>query len=252
MILALYSVLFIYLAIGEPLLRQLEYGRFIKDLRNNKKFALSKYYKRDAFRNWMQVGYLLAIASYFHISIADFGLRSIKLINYYNMPFYLQIIALLLILAYVIDLYIIPCIFSRINEKVKLITIRVLAQMKHLSPRNVKEYFWWSMHVFNSITEELMYRGFVFYFIPKLLPDINILFIFLLSACLDGLRFYNRPVIARFVFFSAICLSTLYVIFDSIYIPILFGVARYLKLFVLPWSYVTKEDQKNALGFIPN
>lgn len=244
-------VILLYLIIAEPIIRKKEYEKFISNLKFAKINALSRYYRNDALRNWLQVAAVFIMAYFCHFTVEDFGFRHLNFTAFYAFPLWIKIIACLLITFYIVDLYIIPCCLSRFNKRMKTGTANVLAQMKHLDPSSAREYFWWWMHVLNAITEELMYRGFLFLVLPLLLPGIPLLVIFLVSAIFDSLRFYPRPVIARFVFFSAICLSVLYIACGSLYVPIFISLMRYLKKFVLPWSYVTDQDQMKALGFIP-
>lgn len=249
--LILFCIFGLYLIFGEPLLRKWEYSNFLERLKEGSPDAQVIYYQRDALRNWTQVLFIVIVAFSFGFSLQDLGFRELNIHLFYVMPLYVKLLAIAVVGYYAYELYVLPCIVSRFNERVHRKTVQVLSYMKHLAPTTRREYFWWAIHDFDAITEEVIYRGFMFFFIPYLIPGVSVLFIFLVSACLDGLRFYPRPVIARYVFFSATCLCTLFIIFDSIWIPIFFSVIRYLKLFALPWYDVTPEDQKAAIGFIP-
>ncbi len=250
MLLTLLSILLIYLTFGEPIFRKMEYSKLMRRLQANTPSALANFYRNEVLRNWLQAVYLFTILLAFGFSISQLGIRTIHWNKYLALAWFWKALFIFLMVFYVYVIYVVPCIFSRIHPKARKMITKILADMKHLSPKNVKEYSWWSVHLFNSVVEEVMYRGFIWFFLPILFPNISFIVMFLISACIDAARFYQRMAIARLVFYSAICLFSVYVLSDSLYIPIAMGIMRYLKLFMVPWSYVTDDDQKNAIGFV--
>ncbi len=233
-------VLFIYLIFGEPLIERIQYVKFFKSWETDIQ-ARIRLYKQAFFRNWALGGLIIVAAWISDTPFSALGFRHVNFQLFYSYPTLIQIIILLSVLGYLFYFYFLAIFGIHLNHNIREYVIKKIKPMQHLAPRTKSEYFWWVANALTAAIEELLYRGFIFFFLPIVFPKISILLIASISIFLDALRYVPRLSAMCFVASTGVIFTISFIIFDSLFPAMFLHIIHDLRALAVPF-YLVKQD----------
>jgi uncharacterized protein len=207
----MFSTIVILLAIVYPIVGWYDFEK-IKTCKWNK----SQLYQRSILGTLIPAAAILLLMPYSKMTLDDIGFKWIALKengmnNWVTYP--VLIVALAYFLMNIYTIFIL-----NVSKEARVKTSKKLPVIyKHLFPVTRKETRLWDLVSLNAgITEELLYRGYLFHMLALLFPDYSLLFILIVSTSIfgighicQGLEVIKSTILGLFYGF-------LYIVFDSI------------------------------------
>lgn len=239
----LFGLLLLYCFIGEPLLETRVFRHFIQH--QNSLGAREHMYQHAFVRTWLMCLAFFALAIYFQLPLAQFGFQWPT--YHHNIHQFSYDILLLLFLflggVYFVYYYYLPILASRFNAKVREKTIQKLLGFKSILPVNAREKTWWSVNALSAVVEELLYRGVVFYYVLSFFSGwYGVVTAIGVSLFFDAFRYIGRLKAFVYVFFSSTIFVLSYVLFHSIYVPMILHVVHDIRVLFMPIDQVVTAD----------
>ncbi|MGA2887007.1 MAG: CPBP family intramembrane glutamic endopeptidase [Terracidiphilus sp.] len=235
----LFSVLvFVFLAVAEPLAEAAGYKTFMASLGTVRNARLRLY--RAAFvRTWI-VTLAIITATYFaKVPLAQLGLRSINMSVFMAWPL-LGKSCIFVLLALFVLYMLSPILLSLLGAPIRAEVARRLEYVVHITPENTTEKAWWVANSITSVCEELIYRGFVFFACLLWWPAAPLALLVVVSCVLDGLRYAHRPAAALNVFLTGIISCLLFVMFGSLWIAMAVHFLHDIRVLAFPLAETRK------------
>jgi hypothetical protein len=188
------------------------------DFKKIKACKWNKYqlYQRSLLGTLIPAVAILLLLPFSKMTLADIGLKWITL-KENNLNNWIIYPVLIIAIAYFL-LNIYTIIVLNISKEARIKSSEQLPIVyKHLLPVTRKERRFWDLVSLNAgITEELLYRGYLFYALALLFPDYSRLFVLIVSTAIfgighiyQGLEVIKSTILGLFYGF-------LYIVFDSI------------------------------------
>lgn len=229
-----FYILIFYLLFIEPFWDHKDSVRFRTDLQKGNVNARLRFYQAGFRRNIIMGAYLLLVMLVFSVPFAHLGFVNPKwpksLLSFSPQSIILWII----LIAYLIYFYLCPLVLVHVNTHVRAYVIKVLAPIKVIMPTSSQEYAWWIINSLNATTEEVIYRGFIFFFVLMLFPHLNLYFVAVISVFFDCVRYYPRFVAIKHVALTGIVYALSYVVTHSLYVPIAMHVIQDMAGLLMP------------------
>ncbi|MGC4377677.1 type II CAAX endopeptidase family protein [Fictibacillus sp. Mic-4] len=215
-----YCLLFLYMVAIEPIKGKKDYLQFKREVTENPSYRIS-YYRKIIFSSWTLVILLLIGMWFEETAFSDIGLNAIRLkSNSFHAPVNSVFIGVLI--GVIVALFL-PVILSKYSKKYQDSLFSQLNGIEELLPSTNKERWWWMVVSLTAgITEEILYRGFLYYSFHRIFPGASIWSIVCLSAVIFGLAHAYQGIkgMALAVYLGAI-LGLIYIEFDSL-LPAMF------------------------------
>lgn len=229
----------VYLVVGEVLMESLVFSQFTHHKGTKSSRALM--YQKGFIRSWILAIFFFSIVFYYKLPLTDFGFRPVDLTGIANYSLITKIILILIAVAYFAYFYLFSVILYRFNPSLKEKVIIKLLPFKEILPENKTERCWWMANSFTSFIEEVLYRGFVIFYLTTVFPGTSLLIAAVASVALDALRYVTRPAAVLYVIYSSTVFVLGYVVFDSIYVAILLHIIHDLRVLFMPLDAVYKR-----------
>jgi membrane protease YdiL (CAAX protease family) len=227
-----------FLAVGEPLAEAAGYKTFMASLSTDRNARLNLY--RAAFvRTWI-VTLAIVMAMYFdRIPLAQLGLRPVDMSVFLAWPL-LGKVAVSALLALFVLYMLSPILLSLLGTPVKEEVARRLEYVIHITPESTPEKAWWVANSITSVSEELIYRGFVFFACLLWWPAAPLAALVIVSCVLDGLRYAHRPAAALNVLLTGIVSCLLFIMFGSLWIAMAVHFLHDIRVLAFPLAETRK------------
>jgi membrane protease YdiL (CAAX protease family) len=220
-----FVVLLFYLAVIAPVTGYIEHKKLKQSLVDglNKKLSV---YRQTILWSWIPVLIIVFLIPFSQLTINNLGFRWIDL-TASTLSYWIVITGVTLFSLYLLyNIY--SIILLKTSKKARLEASKNLPEyVKSLLPITSQEKKTWVYVAFSAgITEEIVYRGYLFFALGFLFPSLSIFHILLISTLLFGLghvyqgREMVKPTILGLFFgFS-------YILFDSLFPIIILHVAQ--------------------------
>lgn len=239
----LFAILLLYFVFVEPILDRMDRMQFGKNLALKNQSARVRFYLGGFCRTWLMCGYLIAVVIAYNIPIENLGFHAVLINESIQNNLFIMLLVLLIFCAYFFYFYLCPLILHKFNFFVERHVRESLRTIAPLIPTNKFENFLWIINSLNAFTEELLYRGFVFFFIPYLWPNIHILFVIVISIFLDMIRYYPGYKSMQHVAITGFIYALSFFVFNSIYVPIVLHVIQDLSGLIMPYYLLKKNNE---------
>ena len=242
-------LLILYLIFIEPYLRSTSRKKFFsnwKDIKN----ARVKLYQKDFSRNIL-IGILtISTAIFGQVSfISDLGFHSPNFHFFLAYPWIIKTIFLAIFLWYFLYYYFFVTVGVRLNQKkFRPYIVKKIKDVEPSAPRTFSEFSWWTLNSFASIFEEIAYRGFIFFFILFLFPNLSIWLVGIISVLTEAIRYAPRFDAMKHVATRGAIFTLSYILFDSIWIPILLHITYNLRIMAVPFHWAREDYAYSKSG----
>ncbi len=214
-----FVVLILYLAVVAPVAGYIEHKKLKQNLADglNKKLSV---YRHTILWSWIPVMVIILLIPFSELTLYGLGFRWINL-KASSLSYWIVIPTITLFFLYLLyNVY--SIILLKTNQKARFEASQNLPEyVKALLPITNQEKRTWVYVAFSAgITEEIVYRGYLFFALGVLFPSLSVFLILLISTFLFGLghvyqgkEMVKPTVLGLFFGFS-------YILFDSL-IPII-------------------------------
>lgn len=230
-----------YLLLLEPFLERRQMRRFSAEYSNAQTSARITMYK-SAFSRTTLMGLIVILAVYFSpFTFSDIGFRAFSFSLFSKWPVVTQVASLAFLLWYIGYFFIFATCWVRIDQRAKPFIMRKMRPVEFVTPRTSGEYFWWIANACVAAFEELVYRGFLFFFLFFMFPNIPILAVIIISVSLEIIHYFPRLAAMKYVGTSGLAFTLSYLIFDSVIAAMIFHVLYDLRTLAVPFHWVRQE-----------
>jgi len=221
----LFHLLMVYLVLVAPIWGYIAYRKFKKEVATNPSKRM-KYYKEVIAELWILTGVFIIGVWLVGISWNDLGFRAIELSPYAYGIATGGFIALFL-----------PVALYRFMPKYQTQIDKQFDSIREFLPVTLKEkWMWVLLSLTAGVCEELLFRAFMFYYIPEMIPTISTWWIVALSSIIFGLGHTYQGVKGVIVTsLMGVLFAKIYVLTNSIVICIIIHFLIDLRIiFMLP------------------
>ncbi len=195
--------------------------RGIKELRRKyaegQAYSRISFYKSSMFASWLVVFLILLLIPISGVSLDDLGMKWFypRRSSLSGWILYPGIVLYLLHLGQ--NLYYIR-IFRSKSEKRKKLAGGIAEDFKFFLPITAKEKQVWNyLSLSAGITEEIIYRGYMFFALAVIFPSLHLVYILLLSTLIFGVgHLYLGKEVLKSTFLGLL-FGIYYIVFDSLY-----------------------------------
>lgn len=229
-----------YVSLLEVFFERTAMKKFVKDDNANSK---KKLYIHGFIRTWALGVVFLACISLFSIYPHQLFLvfPSIEK-GLFSFHPYLQIGIILFLAWWVGYFFIFALGLVRIGNYFRPYIINKLKPVESITPKTAPEYFWWIANAFSSPIEELIYRGFIFFFFTTFYPSVPIWCVIFISIGLEAVHYAPRWVAMKYVATSGLAFTLCFLIFHSIVPAMILHVIYDLRTLGLPFRWVREQS----------
>ena len=215
----IFVLLMIYLAVIAPVSGYLEHNK-LKRLESHGTNKKLKGYQSTIIWSWLPVVLILLLLLFSDITLSNIGFRWINInTSALNKWIVIPFIALCLIYLFY-NVY--SIIILKINKKARLEASKNLPEYaKTLLPiTRLEKKTWVFVALTAGITEEIVYRGYLFFAFALIFPSLSIFHVLIISTFIFGIgHIYQGKEVVKSTILGLV-FGFSYIIFDSI-IPII-------------------------------
>lgn len=242
----LLGLILLCLLFVEPFLRTKSYQRANANSLPSTKY---KHYLENCIRYAVLAGLVLTALHITNFSLTDFGIRSPSFSHFLKTSVLFKIALIVISALYFFYYYIITVIMANFGKKVRQQVVKKLPAMKYIAPNTPgQKLAWLGYAIIMGSAEEIIYRGFPFFAAAILFPQTGLWFACLLAVVLDAWRFMPRYFVIANVIFTSLFYSLLFIGFHSLLLLIIIHMLQYLKLYLMPFKDVFKNEEINSVA----
>lgn len=240
MLLDIWGTLFVlYLLTIEPFLEGRSIRNFAKSYTSPD--ARLRLYRSAFIRTWFMGLLLFILCSAGNISSSQLGIRPFTFHFIYTQPWLVKYAIIAFLTWYFIYFYLFGTLIARFKP-FHAYFIKKIGPSDSIFPRRSSEYCWWVANSFTACIEELIYRGFIFFFILRLLPNVQIWFVIVISVCIEVMRYIKWPAAIKYVITSGIASCLVYLLFDSLIAAAAMHILYDLKTLLFPFKLIRENN----------
>jgi CAAX protease family protein len=236
------TLFIIYLFLVEPIA---EHWAFNRHKASGLASSKVKMYKNALYRNIFLLACVVVYCGYFHIPATAFGMRPVSIAAVSGYPAFILIPSLGYGLFYFAYLYA-PIILSYFDADVERSVRQKMDAYRDILPETSRDRCYWAINSLMSVIEEIIYRGFLLFYLPGLFPHIPILFFIALSLTGDAIRYVTRPNALWYVVLTSTTFVISSLLFNSLYPAIILHILQDLRILVMPNPFNLRVKQSNA------
>ncbi len=223
--LVVFIIMLIILSIVYPVTGNLQQKK-LKKSKTEGAYSKIKWYRESILWAWIPVLLILALMPLSDLRLNNIGFKWINTAATSLNKWIVYSISGLYILYLLYNIY--SLVILKFNKKSRSVTAAgIPEEFRLFLPVTRKEKSIWDFVALSAgITEEVIYRGYLFYALGRVFPDLSLILILLISTFLFGIgHIYQgkeaiRPTILGFVY------GVFYIVFDSVIPLIIIHVAQ--------------------------
>lgn len=229
----------IYCVIIEPFLDRKDINEFSVNLKHGNLSAKNIFYCRGLFRNCVMSGVLLLAVALTPLSFGNLGFR--EGFNIIHLTPVTLWISGLIAVSYLLYFYFCPFLLIYCSQWIKKIFIKILIPILPILPRTKVEKLLWIINALNATSEEIVYRGFVFFYLWQLSAQFPIYGMICISVVLEALRYAPRWNAVKHVAINGFIYASAYAFTGNILVPIALHIAQDLSGLWMPVKLIERE-----------
>jgi membrane protease YdiL (CAAX protease family) len=200
-----------------------------------------RYYFENMARILLVTAAIMGLVFYFRVPVELLGFRAVSF-GFLQQQYVLVNILLFVFMAwYCFYMYYVPLIGIRQDAYIRSKAMPVLKAMNYLAPKSSAEVGAWILYAVASSAEEIIYRGFIFFFVAQVVGVENLGWAVVASMLVESAQHLPRVKIIPYVMCTSLFFSLLYLYFDSIIVVMLLKCLHYLKVLAMPFDYLEIE-----------
>lgn len=181
----------LFTLIYEPIVGYYDFQKFKRNVKKDVKERL-RFYKKSIISLWVPTLFILGLVLFTDLTFEKIGLTSISL-HTERLGKWVTYSAIITGLIYVLSIFIFT-VGYKFNSKIKNSIDKMKKEEsnknrhREMMPVSIKERKAWTfVSLTAGITEEIIYRGFLFFSLSYLFPDLSIWLVLILSSIIFGL-----------------------------------------------------------------
>lgn len=234
-------VLMVCVALVEPFFERREMQQFVQNYQLNG--ARLTLYRRGFIRTWLIGIIFVGLCALLHITPHQLSLQEPSLNAFLEFPAYLQVLMGAFLVWWVAYFFLFAVCIVRIGQKFRPYMLKKMTPVEGITPRTGAEYFWWIANAFSSPIEELIYRGFIFFFFITFYPSVPLFFIVLISIGLEAVHYAPRWAAMKYVATSGLAFTLCFLLFHSVIAAMILHVIYDLRTLAVPFHWVRKAKE---------
>lgn len=224
--LIIFILLIIVLTVYYPISGYYEIKKLKKSIADGEKSKKNKFYRETIFWSWLPLIFIFLLIPISGVRFDDIG---IKWINIYDSSLSKWIIYPAIGFYFVYLFYIIySIIVFKFNKEIRAKTARgIQDDYKWLLPITKAEKHTWSfVSISAGITEEILYRGYLFYALAIFFPTLSVIYILFISTLIFGIGHIYLGKEAIKSTLLGLFFGFFYILFDSVIPVIILHIAQ--------------------------